>query len=95
MTREKKKLTYQQLEEHVVYWATDQLDDLRQIADNIYRDTSIQDDRKEFIYDGIANQVSHLIDLMTPLSHDEEHLMLWATEFVDEYATFNNTSLDS
>lgn len=94
MTREKKKLTYQELEEHAIYWATDRLEELRQVADKIYQDMSIIDEEKEFIYNGLAQQVSDLIELMSPLRHDEDHLILWANEFVDEYATYDKNSLE-
>ena len=94
MTREKKKLTYDQLEEHVLYWATQRIQDLQDISHRIYRDTSIPDEEKEFIYNGLAEHVSELIELMYPLRHDEENLMLWANEFVDEYATFDKSSYE-
>ncbi len=89
MTREKKKLTYKELEEHTIYWGVDRLEDLRQVADKIYLDQSLIDEQKEAIYDGIAQQILLLIELIHPLPHDEEHLMLWAAEFVHEYATYN------
>jgi len=92
MTREKKKLTYQELEEHAIYWGTDRMEEVRQIAERIYHDQSIIDEEKEFIYSGLAQQLSDLLDLMSPLRHDEEHLILWVNEFVDEYAKFDKYS---
>lgn len=94
MTREKKKLTYQDLEDHTIYWATDRLDELKQLSDKIYNDVSIMDEEKEFIYNGLAHQVEDLVELISPLRHDEEHLLLWATDFIDEYATYNKNSLE-
>ena len=92
MPREKNKLTYQALEEHAIYWVTDQLEDLKETATNIYLDQSIVDEEKEFIYNGLARQVSNLIELMHPLRHDEQSLLEWAQEFVNEYETFEKGS---
>lgn len=89
MTREKKKLTYKELEEHTIYWAVDRLEEIRGLADRVYLDLSMIDEEKEVVYDGLAQQIALLIELINPLPHDEEHLMLWATEFVDEYATYH------
>lgn len=89
MTREKKKFTYDQLEERVINWCIDQLEQLREISDRIYRDTGIDPEEKEIIYGGLARQVSNLLELILPLRHDEENLLLWAHDFVDEYETYD------
>lgn len=94
MTREKKKLTYQDLEQHVVYWAVDQLEDLREVAHRIYLDLSIHDEEKELIYGGLARQAFHLLELLIPLRHDEETLIEWANDFIDEYETYDKDSCE-
>lgn len=95
MTRKKKKLTCQELEEYVLFWTTERLEEVRKLTQTIYNDISIDDQEKEFIYHTMADQVCDLVDLMWPLEHDEEHLMTWAHEFIDEYALYDKDSLTS
>lgn len=94
MPREKNKFTYNELEEHTIFWATDRLEEVREIVDKIYLDLSMLDEQKEFIYSGMAHQVSDLLELIIPLRHDEEYLLLWAQDFVDEYQTFDKNSFE-
>lgn len=87
--REKKKLTYQQLESHTVDWAIERMQEVRDMIDAVYIDLSIAEEEKEVIYGGVARQLTKLLELMSPLNHDEEGLLLWANEFVDEYETYD------
>lgn len=95
MTREKKKWSCQKLEDHIVIWATDRLDELHEVTDKIYLDQSILDEEKDFIYSGLADQIFHLLELINPFDHDYEVLIQWAQDFVDEYAKYDNKQYES
>jgi len=85
MARSKNKLTYVALEEHVLDWLTDQLEQMRDAIDKLESDDSIHPKHKELMMLGMAQQVGDLLELMKPLSHDEECLVKWARNFVLEH----------
>ena len=54
MPREKKKWNYQELERHTVIWATDRLDEMREMAARINEDAGIIEEEKLFIFQGLS-----------------------------------------
>jgi len=89
MPREKKRLTSQELEEHTMFWATERLEEFRELADKIFHSETIPSEQKEVFYNGIAFHTSGILELIAPLRYDEEHLLDWAQDFVDEYLHYN------
>lgn len=85
MPRYKKKMTKDQLEEHVLGWAFDELEELRDISMRILNDPSVPDDEIPWIFGGISRQVMSLIKLLVPFDHDQESLLEWAQDFVTQY----------
>lgn len=83
MTREKKKLTYQALEEHAVYWAVDQIEQLRDAVDCVNDDQSMPKKHKEIMFAGMADQLSDIMELLHPLRHEEQGLVTWVKEFIN------------
>ncbi len=80
MPREKKKLTYLQLETHVVLWATEQLEELREV------DYTVEIfDQKQIIYHSMYDRILYLVELLKHISHDEEALVEWAQDFLERF----------
>lgn len=92
MPREKNKMSHQKLEQHTIYWASDRLDELREIAQTVYLDLSIPDEEKEIIYTGLARQAGLLLELLQPYDHEEETLVEWANAFIDEYERYDDVN---
>lgn len=85
MARSKNKLTYTALEEHVLDWLTNQLEQMRDATDRLEKDESVHPKHKEIMMLGMAEQVRDLLELLSPLHHDEECLVEWAKNFVLEH----------
>ena len=81
----KKKMSYNDLEEHVITWAVDQLSHLQDVIAEIEEDFSIDEEKKVMIMRNFSQPIDALLDLITPLRHDEECLLEWAFNFVDQY----------
>lgn len=80
MPREKKKLTYSQLENHVIAWATEQLEQLREI------DYTVEVfDHKQRIYHSMYDRILYLVELLKPIEHNEDALVEWAENFLDRF----------
>lgn len=87
-TREKKKMAYNDLEDHVISWCVEQLSMLRDVVADLEYDLSIPGLQKELIFKDLAKSVESLVNLISPLRHDEPCLMEWAFGFIDEYFVF-------
>ncbi len=85
MPREKRRFKYEELEEHTVLWGVERLDELRDMAQETYMNDRYLPGEKEFMLESIATQVQLLLELVSPLSHDQPNLIQWAHDFVDEY----------
>ena len=94
MSRERRKFKYDELEEHATAWAIRRLDELRDYAQDTTCDGGLLESEKEFILKAISMDIYKLLELLTPLTHDEPTLANWAQEFVDEYAVFEELSDD-
>lgn len=80
MTREKKKLTYSQLEDHVIVWATEQLEQLREV------DYTVEVfDQNKIIYHSMYDRILYIVELLKPLEHNEESLVEWAEDFLERF----------
>lgn len=82
---EKKKMSFSDLEQHAIRWATFRLEDLKEIAENLEATKDVSEDDRFMINEDIADQVFYLEAFMLPLRHDEDTLIEWAKEFIDEY----------
>jgi|GEM_PF-2193522 len=91
MARPKNKLTYIALEEHVLDWLIDQLEQMRDATDKLEQDDSIHPKHKQLIFIGMAQQTRDLLELIAPLNHDETCLVEWAKSFVLEYPFIEET----
>ena len=85
IVRKKKKMAYNDLEDHVVTWAVGQLSQIRDAVADIEEDISLTDDKIDMVLRSFHPVIDSLIDLMGPLRHEEDCLMEWAFAFLDEY----------
>ncbi len=85
MPREKKRLNYTELEDHVTKWAIDQVEKLRCVVDEINDDNGINMEERILLFDGIAHQFQELLDLLKKINHDERHITDWVENFVGRY----------
>ena len=81
---EKKKMSFADLERHAILWGTFRIEELKEMEEDLYFDKNISDEEKDVVYGSIAEQLVHLVAFMGPLRHDEQSLMEWAHEFIDE-----------
>ncbi len=89
MPRQKKKLKYDELEEHIIIWAINRLEELRDMAQETASNNRYIEEEKEFILESIATQIHLLLELIIPLPHDQPNLIQWSHDFVDEYIIFD------
>jgi hypothetical protein len=85
MTREKKKLNYNELEDHVTKWAMDQIEKLQCVVDEINDDDNVNLEHRILLFDGIAHQFRELLELLKKINHDERHVTEWVEGFVARY----------
>lgn len=85
MPRDKKRLNYTELEDHVSKWALDQIEKLRCVVDEINDDSGIKLEERVMLFDGIATQFQELLDLLKKINHDEQHVIDWVENFVGRY----------
>ena len=85
MPRDKKKLTYIEMEDHVIDWALNQVEGLRCAVDRINDDVSVPESEVSLIFAGIAEQFAELVDLIKPLRHDEKDTLCWMECFVEKW----------
>lgn len=85
MPREKKRLSYTELEEHVTAWVVNQIELLRGMVDEINDDSEIPEEHRIVIFDGIATQFQELLDLMSKINNDERPTLDWAQNFIGRY----------
>lgn len=85
----KKKMSYTDLEDHVVTWCVDQLSALRDVVAEIEDDQHIIAQNKELIFRDHAKTVESIVNLIAPLRHEEECLLEWSFNFIDEYFVFS------
>jgi hypothetical protein len=83
--RDKKKLTYNELEEHTVDWAIERLSEFRDDVSDIEDDDDIPAEKKDFLYRTYVTPIDNLIYLLNPLRHDARYLLEWAFNFIDTY----------
>lgn len=91
VARSRNKLTYAALEEHILDWLTDQLEQMRDVTDRLENDDSVLSKHKELILMGMAQQTADLLELMHPLHHDEECLVEWAKSFIADHPFIEDT----
>ncbi len=85
MSRPKKKLTNAELQEHVICWSLDQIESLRESVEIVLDDLSIPTTEKNFMFSAIASQFQDILELVTPLNNDEDHILEWVQNFIDKY----------
>jgi hypothetical protein len=71
----KRKLKYGELTDHVTQWAAFRLEDLQEMARGQQPKTLI------------AMECKRLIMLMEPIDHDDEDLINWAKQYIDEWSS--------
>jgi len=85
MTREKKKLHYEDLEEHVTEWALNQIDLLRAAVDEINDDSTVKEQQRLIIFDGISTQFEEILELLSKINHHSGHIVDWVQNFIGRY----------
>jgi len=85
MSREKKRLNYADLEDHVTQWCINQVELLRAAVDEINDDSTIKEQQRLIIFDGIACQFEEILELMSKINHDSQHIFDWVNNFVGRY----------
>lgn len=93
--REKKKMSFDDLERHVINWAVDQLDSLRECVYEIEDDVTVSYEKRFILYANMAKAVDDLLSLLNPLRHDADCLMEWGFSFVDEHNRTNYSNKSS
>jgi hypothetical protein len=91
MKVEKKKMSYGDLEEHVIDWCVDRIQDMRDTIDEIEDDQDIPKELKNNVYYDLSKRIEHIVNLMEPLRHDNETLVEWCISFVNEYDDYHNS----
>jgi len=86
---QKRKMSYNDLEDHVITWCTDQLSAIQDLVAEIEDDQFVVPLNKELIFKDYAKTVETLVNLLAPLRHEEHCLMEWAFNFIDEYFVFS------
>jgi len=79
----KNKLKDNQLQEHVIDWATDQIHNIRCMVDML-NDSDLEDGHRSRIFDDIAEQLVEILDLLEPIDHDKTMLFDWAERFIKD-----------
>jgi hypothetical protein len=87
---QKKKMAYNDLEDHVVSWCVEQLSAIRDLVAEVEDSPVVDSAKKELIFRDYAKTIESLIDLISPLRHEERCLLEWAFNFVDEYFVFSD-----
>ncbi len=82
MPRDKKKMNYNDLEQHVTNWVLDQIEGLRNVIDEIEDTEHLPDNDKAIIFGEIAGQFHDLLQLMKKINHDERHIFNWVEDFI-------------
>ena len=93
--REKRKMSFDDLERHVINWAVDQLDSLRECVYEIEDDVTISYDKRFILYANMAKAVDDLLSLLNPMRHDADCLMEWGFNFVDEHSRISYANKSS
>ena len=84
MTREKKKISYAELEEHVSAWVFNQIELLRCAVDEISDDDQMEREHRIMLFDGIALQFMELLELISKVNHDSKHIIDWCQNFINK-----------
>ncbi len=93
--REKKKMSYEDLERHVINWAVEQLSDLRECTFEIEDDATLTDEKRLLLLSNLSKTVDDLLCLLNPLRHDAVCLVEWGFNFVDEYSNTSYAQSDT
>jgi hypothetical protein len=83
-------MAYNDLEDHVVSWCVEQLSAIRDLVAEVEDSPVVDSAKKELIFRDYAKTIESLIDLISPLRHEERCLLEWAFNFVDEYFVFSD-----
>jgi hypothetical protein len=86
ITKDKKKMAYDDLEEHVITWGFSKLIDIQDQIAEIESDTSISDARIEIMLRSYVNDVSDLVNLVSPLRDEKSCVMEWAFNFIKAFS---------
>ena len=81
----KKDVSMEKFKAHVIDWWVDRAQYDKDIINTILKDHSIPVDEKELILNGIATGLENLLKLIEPLHHEEEDLVDWMHDFIEEY----------
>jgi hypothetical protein len=81
----KKEISIEKLKNHVIDWWVDRAQYDKDIIITVLKDDSIPLDEKELILSGIANGLENLLSLIEPLAHEEDDLVDWMEDFIEEY----------
>jgi hypothetical protein len=86
ITKDKKKMAYDDLEDHVVSWGFSKLVDIQDQIAEIESDESLSDDRIEIMLRSFSNDVSDLVDLLAPLRNEKHCILEWAFNFIRAFS---------
>jgi|Laugrespbdmm15dd_1035085.scaffolds.fasta_scaffold119903_1 hypothetical protein len=92
---QKRKMAYEDLEDHVISWCIEQLSAIRDSVSEVEENPIIIDFDRDILFKDYARRIEALVNLISPLRHEEECLMEWAFNFMDEYFVFNNYKMDN
>ena len=84
MSRDKKKITVAQLEEHVLDWAEERMHDLRNIVD-MFNDSAMPEEQLALVNDDIACQLVEIRELIKPIRFDRTNLIEWSDSFIERH----------
>jgi hypothetical protein len=83
--KDKKKMDYNDLEDHVLTWGISKLSDIQEEVSEIEDDFNIHDDRKRLLLKNLCVPINELLDLLSPLRHDNDCLIEWAFNYLKEF----------
>jgi len=84
MSRDKKKITIAQLEEHVLDWAEERMNDLRNVVD-MFNDSAMPDEQLALVNDDIACQLNEIRELIKPIKYERTNLIEWSDSFIERH----------
>lgn len=86
MARFKTRLSRDRTEEHVIYWAIEQINYQKELSQLVGLDHSVPQEEKRLIFQGIADLLVTYVVLLKPFAHDELELLEWVEEFIKDHA---------
>lgn len=85
MPNGKKRITYLALEEHVLAWSKDQVENIKSVLDMLEDNEDISNDQRDRIHIGISETMRELLELLKPICNDDREMIKWMKDFIKKH----------